>query len=408
MTACPRHLRVAYVGHTAQPSGAELALARLLPALRNITPLVILGANGPLVPVLQGLGAEVEILPLAERTQSLARHDVVPGVGMVRSIIDVVGYSRRLARCLRRFEADLVVTTSLKACLYGGLAGRFARLPVLWHVHDRISEDYLPRGATALVRRCARLLPSGIVTNSESTLDSLRLPPRAAARLVAGVVGNASPLCKPGSTPVEVEAPEGGLVVGMLGRLTPWKGQDIFLRAFAEAFPDGPERAVVIGGALFGERDFLQTLQNLAEKLSIRDRVRFLGHVDDAVRELRGLDILVHASRIPEPFGQVVVEGLALGLPVIAADAGGPAEIVVDGENGLLAPPGDVHALAERLLRLSADDDLRKRLSAAGPASVARFAPDAVAARMEQIYMAVAGRRRRPGNALRDRLCGST
>src|ERR1700704_3441600 len=96
--------------------------------------------------------------------------------------------------------------------------------------------------------------------------------------------------------------------------------------------------------------------------------------------QLERLDILVHASIIPEPFGQVVIEGMAAGLPVVAAGAGGPAEVIEDGVTGILYPPGDVGALASALRKLAAKPHLRERLGRAGRVQAAAFAPDIVAA----------------------------
>ena len=148
----------------------------------------------------------------------------------------------------------------------------------------------------------------------------------------------------------------------MVGRLAPWKGQNVFFQAFAKAFPDGEEVAVLVGSALFGEDKYERQLRELVCDLGIEERVEFRGFRSEVFEELSTVDALVHASIIPEPFGQVIVEGMAAGLPVIAVRAGGPAEILVDGETGLLYPSGDVDALASLLRRLADDVELRSRL----------------------------------------------
>ena len=181
------------------------------------------------------------------------------------------------------------------------------------------------------------------------------------------------------------------LTVGIVGRISPWKGQDVFLRAFALAFPDSGARARIVGGALFGEEAYGETLMALADELGIAERVDFTGHVDDVAAELAGLDIAVHASTIPEPFGQVVVEAMAAGVPVVATNAGGPAEVVSDGVDGLLFPMGDVEGLAERLTRLARDGELRRRLVDGGRKTAATYAPPVIAAEVEDIYRQVLG-----------------
>ena len=96
---------------------------------------------------------------------------------------------------------------------------------------------------------------------------------------------------------------------------------------------------MLVGSAMFGEEEYEQQLIDLVGQLGISDRVDFCGFVHDVPKFLMDVDILVHASVIPEPFGQVVVEGMAAGLAVVASDAGGPAEVITHEVDGLLYPP---------------------------------------------------------------------
>jgi len=156
-----------------------------------------------------------------------------------------------LARRLRRSDAELIITNSLKSAMYGGVAGRLAGVPVVWHLRDRIASDYLPAPAATLVRLLARILPSGIIANSEATLATLRLTARARRRLTVQAIGSpcemageaamlAAPALAPSTRSTAVANQTGGQIeVGMVGRIAPWKGQDVFLRAFAAAYPAG-------------------------------------------------------------------------------------------------------------------------------------------------------------------------
>jgi len=295
----------------------------------------------------------------------------------------------RLSRRLRVLEADLVHTNTLKAALYGGAAGRLARVPVLWHVRDRIAADYLPRPAVTLVRAAARVLPTAVVANSYATL--LTLPP-----LSHGVVSY---------NPVVWDAvarPSGWrkrrtthFIVGIVGRLAPWKGQHVFLEAFAEAFRGTDARARIVGSALFGEEAYAESLPRLAERLRIAGQVEFRGFREDVWRELRALDVLVHCSVTPEPFGQVVLEGMAAGLPVIASAAGGPTELVTGEVDGILTAPGDVGGLAAALSRLEADPTLRARLGREARRRSRDFTPEQSAATLLSVYERIISERSR-------------
>ena len=156
------------------------------------------------------------------------------------------------------------------------------------------------------------------------------------------------------------------------GRLVPWKGQRTFLQAFALACAGHPEaEAWLIGG---GDATYEAALREEARRLGIQDRTRFLGHRDDVRELVRQCDVAVHCSE-REPFGLVIIEAMACGLPVIAADVQGPREIIRPGETGFLAPAGDAGAFAAVLRRLLEDGELRRRVGEAGARRGVRTLP---------------------------------
>jgi glycosyltransferase involved in cell wall biosynthesis len=367
--------RVVYVDHTAQLSGAELALANLLPALADVDAHVVLGEDGPLRRRFVAEGISVEVLPLAVGARDLRRSRVSVRAVPLASIVVSLAYTLRLAVRLRRLQPDVVHTNSLKAALYGGVAARLAGIPVVWHLRDRIEEGELPRAAVRLVRALSRRIPAAVIGDTASTMSLIG----GAARTF--VVPSPIPPQAPGE-----RSPAAELRVGMVGRLAPWKGQHVFVAAFARAFPNGTARALVIGAPLFGEDDYERDLHAQCRALGVESRVEFLGFRNDVPKLLQDLDILVHASTSPEPFGQVIVEGMAAGLPVVAAAAGGPLEIVDDGVDGFLFPPGDVTALAERLRLLAGDATLRDRVGVAARKTAAAYHPERVAARLTEVY----------------------
>ncbi len=381
-----RSLRVVYVNHCAKLSGGELAMLRLVGAVDGVRAHVVLAEDGPLVPLLRAAGAVVDVEPVAAEAGGLRRESVVLSRLPLRVAGQWAAYTFWLARWLRRERPDVVHTNSLKAAVYGTVAARLAGVPVVCHIRDRIAVDYLPGPAAGAVRALVGLLADGVIANSVSTLNTLQFsssgPP-------ARVIRDGVPAMRTD------HVPSARLRVGILGRISPWKGQDVFLRAFAEAFPEDEAEAVVIGAPMFGEVAFDRELRALAETLGLGARVEFTGFRADIAAELARLDVLVHASVIPEPFGLVVVEGMAAGLAVVAADAGGPAEVVVDGVTGLLVPPGDVAALARALTRLAESPDLRRRLGEAAARKATEFLPEVVAPLVSELYREVlAGPRR--------------
>jgi glycosyltransferase involved in cell wall biosynthesis len=372
-----RPLRVAYLDHCAQLSGGEIALVRMVEALHgDVEAHVLLGEDGPIIAQLEAAGARVDVLAMATELRDTRKDTVTPGAIGPRAAGDLGRYVRSVTRRLREIRPDVVHTNSLKAAIYGGAAARAARLPVLWHIRDRIAPDYLPVPAVWLMRSLSLVVPSAVVANSMATARTL---PRRST-VVYDVVPNTT---RPSARGRSSDRP---LVVGMLGRLAPWKGQHVFLEAFAAAHRGAAVEARLIGSAMFGEDQYEHQLHSLVDRLGIREQVDFRGFRDDVWAELAQLDVLVHASITPEPFGQVVIEGMAAGLPVVAAAAGGPAEVVRHENDGLLVPPGDVAGLAAAFERLAADPMLRASLAAAGLRTSGRYRPDAVARDMLSVY----------------------
>ncbi|WP_159797148.1 glycosyltransferase [Puerhibacterium puerhi] len=374
-------LRVLVVGHSAQASGAELALERLLAAVdpARVQVTVLLLEHGPLAARLAAAGVPVDVLPLDAEAARTARTAVVGGAG-ARQAVRLVPLVARLALHVRRRSPDLVVTTTLKSHVLGTPAALLARRPVVWHVHDRVADDYLPRPVVLALRAAARRLPRGVVANSAATAATL---PGARGLTVA----------YPGFAPAQaLDAPERHAeppapVVLLLGRVSPTKGQLELVRAAARVLPAHPTvRFRMVGAPLFGAAGYAAAVDREVERLGLAGRVERVPPVDDPAAELDAATVLVHASPVPEPFGQVVVEAMVRGVPVVATDAGGVPEILApDGPEpaadgtpaeplGLLVPPGDVGALAAAIAAVLADPAAaRRRAAAAHAAALRRF-----------------------------------
>ena len=167
-----------------------------------------------------------------------------------------------------------------------------------------------------------------------------------------------------------------------------WKGQHIFIEATAlvrNRFPEA--RFQIIGAPLFGEHEYEKALRRQVAELGVGDRVAFLGFREDVPALLAQADIVVHASTLGEPFGQVVIEGMAAGKPIVATNGGALPEIVLPGETGLLVPMGDAPTLAVAIESLLANPSWGAALGAAGRRRVhERFTIAQTAGKMERIY----------------------
>jgi len=163
------------------------------------------------------------------------------------------------------------------------------------------------------------------------------------------------------------------IVVGVVGRLAKWKGQHVFLKAMAQVCEKMPmARGLIVGEAsnFIGREAFFQGLVSQRDKLGLKEKVIFTGFRKDTACLMAAMDVIVHCSTRPEPFGRVVIEGMASGKPVIATSAGGVPEILEDKLTGLLIPEGDSRAIARAIIRVLSDKAAAKKMSTKARQSV--------------------------------------
>lgn len=179
---------------------------------------------------------------------------------------------------------------------------------------------------------------------------------------------------------------------GIFGRVIGWKGIREFLLAARVVIAMVPTaRGFIVGGPSDGDGAYYREMQDLARALGLQDKVTFTGYRSDIPALMKSMDVIVHASIRPEPFGMVLIEGMAMGKPVVATRAGGPLDIVVDGVTGYLVPVGDVDALGSVVSTLLQDRDLRDRMGGQGRLRVvAEFSNQRCARQMEAIYQELA------------------
>jgi glycosyltransferase involved in cell wall biosynthesis len=354
--------RLLFVSHSAALGGAELYLLDVVRERPHAE--VVLFEDGPLRARLEAAAVPVTVLPAAP-----ALLDVRKQAGLwslLQTLPALIGLVLRLARRAR--TADLLYLNSQKAMIVGALAGWGAGTPVVWNLHDLLTADHFSAGTRRAAVFVANRLVDRVVVNSEAT--------RAAFRESGGTVPTSlvyNGIHEP-PAPANGDADRAALrralglpdapLVGVFSRLSAWKGQHVLIDALV-TLPD--VHALLVGDALFGDdRRYAAGLRRQCEALGLRDRVHFLGFRDDVPALMRLVDVVLHTSTAPEPFGRVVVEGMLARRPVVATRQGGVLEIVEDGVTGRLVPPGDAPALAHTLRTLLASPDAAARLAANG------------------------------------------
>jgi len=438
ISARKRH-RILFLDHTAVLGGGEIALLNLLQHLDTtiFEPIVLLFSDGPLVEELRKSGIETQVLSLDADVTKICKDSL--GVGSVlriKMLARTLGFTLRLASRIRALDPDIVHTNSLKADLIGGVASRLARRRLVWHVRDRIADDYLPSPVAKLFRQLCRCVPHYVIANSQSTLSTL-LPEQATqanseTRARMGVVhsgielhsqkemlsitkGNAGDAARQTlfrSSEISVVhdgvkqqegnsadySTDAAIRIGLVGRISPWKGQHIFLEAAAkvrERFPAA--RFQIIGSVLFSEHDYERQIRQQVLDLGLEESVEFLGFRRDIPELVSQMSILVHASTTGEPFGQVIAEGMACSKPVVATNGGGVPEIVEDGVTGLLVPMNDADSMANAICQLLSDPDKANQMGLQGRQRVEKhFAIQSTAHKVESIYANLLREKRRP------------
>jgi glycosyltransferase involved in cell wall biosynthesis len=347
-------MRVVHVSHTSHPGGAELALARLVARDKPWAAAICAPLVGDAFDALGG-AAELDLtLPAFPVGGTRGKNP--------RLAAKYLAALRSNAKALKAGplyqKANVVHANTALAGILSALAGHPSGAPLVLHLRDTITPESVGRFGYEAFTRVAIPRCDGVIANSQTTLDSAAalLPARVRRQVIQSPSGIAARVTEP-----EVAASVSA--VGMIGRLQSWKGQHVFLRAFADAFAGKPVRAYIAGAPIFGEDAYEAELRDIANRLGIAGQVDFLGHVTDIPEFLGRIDVLVHASTRPEPLGQSVIQGLAAAKPVIATEGSGPSELIDSGHNGLLITRDSVDGMAEALRAVASSFELRQRLA---------------------------------------------
>jgi glycosyltransferase involved in cell wall biosynthesis len=398
-------MRVLVVSPAAGLGGAERCLLGILTALRQEDPElelhVLMLARGPLRARIEQLGIPTFDLPLPESLAGIGETHSSPRVlarsllGALRATPEALEFARDFRRHVARLQPDLLHTNGLKAHLLGATLLR--KQSIALHVHDFFGDRPLSRWLLYAAER-RRLL--AIAISQAVACDLRRVLPSTAVRVVYNAVdhhtfspGTGDPAWLAELAGLPPPAP-GTLSFGMVSTYARWKGQEVFLRAAARLKSAGiPSRFYVVGGPIYStaQSQFSpQELLQLATELGLGAELGFVPFQANTTPVYRALDVAVHPSTKPEPFGLSIVEAMACGLPVIVAKNGGAQELFQDGTTALGFETGSDADLARCMQRFALDSELRQRLGTAARHDVVqRFAPPRLAREIRAAYQAL-------------------
>lgn len=410
--------RILYIDLAPAVGGSVISLYHLVAGLNlaRYEPRVVLAESNDYAERFRELG--VVVIPVGD-TRAMAAEADQPTVSTVRRsglvqaikgsaagarLVHAVGFcvrnlpairctARELERVMSQTVPDLVhLNDAVAVSRPGILAARRARCPAICHVRALTQRNafdcWNARSLSGLI--CI----SQAVDRHQRTLPGRHDP--------SWVVYNGLDIAafeaeaRSGVTRRELGLAEDDLVVGCVGRLVVWKGQEVFLTALARVIgqerqaPARQVRGLIVGGPEPGGEAHVEALQQLARSLGIEDRVIWTGFRHDVARLISHMDLLVHASVAPEPFGRVLIEGMAAGTPVIGTQAGAVPEIISHGETGWLVAPGDVEKMAASIAHaIDHPHEMVRIRQHARQAVEARFTAEQYVRGIERVYEAV-------------------
>jgi len=374
--SAPDRIRVLYVDHTPIMGGAQISLLELVQTLDRSRFDLAVACTDRCPAVMKGIedaGGDA----LVVRVPRLRGNPLTLPVRCAAGISDLVG-------ACREFRPDVVHSNSARTHVYGLVAARISGAKSVWTLRDM----EFPR---AFFRRLVGFT-AGVICVSGAVRDHYDPGHRFAGvhMIPNGIL--VPPLHVPHErrrVRAQLGIPEDVPVAGSVGRMLPWKGQDRFLLAAASVLRELPDaRFVLLGNP--DQPDYLRGLKELADATGVGERAIFGGFREDIIPSITAFDLLCHTSLAPEPFGRVLVEAMAVGVPVIASPTGGPLDIIEHEVSGLLVDPQDTSLLAESMIRLLTDSVLRERLArSARSAFETKFDQARETASVEAVYESV-------------------
>jgi len=380
-------MKILFYNHTGQVSGAERLLLMILRRLdrHRFDPAAVCPDQGALAELLAELSLPVETVARLD-ARFTWRLDL-----LARYLKSFFGVMQQLRRSVIKREPDLIHANSIRAGLVATVATFGLGTTVVWHLHDM-----LPRHPISTAIRLMALFSRRLrmIAVSQAVADNFQgacFPLRKRVTVILNSI-ELDRFC-PGQRTreairAELEVTEAAPLIGIVGQLTPRKGQLELLHSFAKALKEIPRAVlVIVGSALFNrDSEYAQLLQETVRKLGIDESVQLVGERSDIPAVMQALDLLVINSTV-EPFGLVALEAMACNTPILASISGGIPELIEHNVNGWLAPQGDQNAMTDALVRLSQQPELRARFAAEGQKHiVAGFSAERYLTELESFY----------------------
>ncbi len=386
--------RVLFVSTVGEYGGGERCMLRLMYGLNKkgwdtilACPIISALANQaraiciPVLPVYAPIvfdaDAMYDFLPSSYRSGQKSQWRRVLATSL--NYAKVLPAALHLAILIQRHHIDLVHANSPRAAMVAGLAGRMAKRPVATHVRDIEHSPFtnsFKRGMLSTLSDsfiAASRATAEIITSSRSTSVVYDGLPREQLR---GISRNSS---------LNQNAPH----IGMVAQISPWKGQDVLIRAMPNILKQYPQAHLSLVGSDWGWKPlqaYREYLEQLVNELGLSEHVVFAGQQSDVMRWMQDFDIFVHPPITPDPFPGVVLEASIAGCPIVASYIGGIPEIVQHEFSGLLVQPGIPDAFSNSIIYLLKHPEIAIQLGQNAYKSVQQFTIEHTVTKVEQVY----------------------
>ncbi|HEX8563952.1 MAG TPA: glycosyltransferase family 4 protein [Flavobacterium sp.] len=360
---------ILFIHQSAELYGSDKTILMFISRLdkSKYFPVVVLPFDGPLKTEFEKNGIKVVIAPVLK----LYRRMFTPK-NLLKFCTEYIVGQRELQKLHAEYNFKLVYSHTL-AALIGFLFARKNKISHLWHVQEILAK---PKPVNALFKKLlCHSANDKAVYDSIATMDFWIRDNEKLARKSDYVWNGLDATSKPAPDREAIaavrqhyfRADANTTVIGLVGRINSWKGQQLLLRAFQLLSADYPHaKLAFIGSAPPNQEFYVDELRAAIEKFRLTDRVVIVPFQQDIWKFWDSVDIAVVPSTEPEPFGMVAIEAMISGKPVIAANHGGLTEIVVDGETGYLFEPGNPTALANSIEKILADPQKAHQFGSVG------------------------------------------
>ncbi len=362
-------MKILFYNHTGTVSGAERILLLALKKLnrQQFEPLVVCPASGTLAEEVSELGIACQSLEQLEARFTI-RIDF-----LIKYVFSFYQTIKQLRGQILAANPNLIHANSVRAGLVASVASVGTGIPVFWHLHDEMPRHPL---STAIRWFVALSTRTHLVSTCQAVADNFRgiVLRLFGKHIPLRIVENAIELEKFTPNPAtrreireKLQLSENEFVVGIVGLITPRKGQLGLIRAFGQAQKQMAESTLLIVGAPMFNQDhlYLQELEKNVEQFGFKERVQFLGLRNDVAAIMQAFDVLVVNSK-SEALVIVAIEAMASGTPVIATTVGGIKEMITHQVNGWLIPYGNEQLLKEALIALRRKPEMRRMFAESG------------------------------------------